>query len=77
MAEEIKADGESSWWQGDLLKSSPSGSMNKDEENDTDDLASEVETDWTRKEEKTAGEGTTAISYEKYRPSHLTFLSNL
>ena len=34
----------------DLLKSSPSGSMNEDEENDTDDLVSEVETDWTRKE---------------------------
>ena len=29
----------------DLLKSSPSGSMNEDEENDTDDLVSEVETD--------------------------------
>ena len=34
----------------DLLKSSPSGGMNEDEENDADDLVSEVETDWTRKE---------------------------
>ena len=29
----------------DLLKSAPSGSMNEDEENDADDLVSEVETD--------------------------------
>ena len=29
----------------DLLKSSPSGGMNEDEENDADDLVSEVETD--------------------------------
>ena len=34
----------------DLLKSSPSGSINEDEENDADDLVSEVETDRTRKE---------------------------
>ena len=61
MAEEIKAGGESSWWQGDckpnrtrsvtkigLLTRSPSVNMNEDEEADANDLASEVETDRTR-----------------------------
>ena len=69
-----------------LLKRSPTVSMNKDEEVDADDLASEVETNRTRQRirrdlaklrRRLQERVQLVLGYKKYRPLHLIFLSNL
>ena len=60
--------------------------MNKDEEVDADDLASEVETNRTRQRirrdlaklrRRLQERVQLVLGYKKYRPLHLIFLSNL